>query len=814
MGRHVYGRVLALAGRVASRRRLPDQGPLASGSTRRIAALIDDYLERHEDLPGKLSTELLEHEGLLRGLSLADAHDAGNAGIAWARSVIMRVSLEHGLAREPVSGDNKLAQLHELLGRQYVQFGDWSTASECFTGAALRWTRRTHKRKALSQVIVCCLRGGDTASASALLNMVEGLVSHRPSQHFLRITGKLLSAEAEIDARDEEQVHEVRRLGVINYGYLASCLVRRLAAEGHFHRALRVTTRTLDRLRQDQADTWVIGDLEQQAASIHNALGEHEQALRLAVAAWAKLDAPRYQACSRAQRQSTWGNFAPSRYAALRAAVELGDGRALAELIESCRLQSLVATELEIDHREEQEKVTATGVRLSNKGEPRLTDGGMSLSTAVFAAVNDAFTSTRLNRPAPVAYQGTSLLAPHYSEQPGAGPAPDPCALDDALPQGVFWSSHVENGVMFWFLAEDGKPVAHGMTDLREDEHLQPVLRSLAGCSESAEPETWNLPPHRAESGEHYEPLLHLAQWRSPEEQIMSSTVGGLLPPPLVDLLSEAAKRKEPLRLTLAPAREFGCVPWPIAVVPGSSDRLVERATLRTWTSAPTQLARKARAPHPPSSPVPFLIACDNPDGTLRERTTGSAVSLAWEVLGGPTSASPATRQALLSALHRIDPKAHGLFFYRGHARPDLAWSGLPLAGGDPLRAGELLGSVQDGTPLLPMPARVIVSYCSGSGGSLTGGEGVGLAAGLVQSGAEQVVATSVDVLDAPFTEAFEDMLIKGMLVPDLDHAEVLRAVQLRMLREWKVFSLRGRPARRADIREPHPIIWTAYQAY
>ncbi|MGW6459615.1 CHAT domain-containing protein, partial [Streptomyces sp. NPDC055078] len=461
---------------------------------------------------------------------------------------------------------------------------------------------------------------------------------------------------------------------------------------------------------------------------------------------------------------------------------------------------------------------------------------GVTVSTALFTAINDAFASTLLHFPEPVSYQGESLLLPHYlkllpEHEPRGRTAR---TLEDALPEGVFWSSHIEDGFLFWFVARDGEPVGFGMDDLRRYDRVKPVLLALAGFSQSSERRSWSLFPYKRGPGDFYEPLEHLGNWRSAEEQIMTRTMGDLLPRPLADALREATG-DDPLRLTIAAPRELTCVPWPIAMIPGTDDRLIERATLRMWTSTPTQSRRAARGTGRPASPVPFLLACDNPDGTLRERTTSSVVQSASTLLTGAgtaapgsksapgnksapgTEQAPGTKQALMAALRRIGASAQGLFFYRGHAfhDSDPAWSALPLADDESVQAGELFGLLDDGTPFLPVPSRVILSCCSSSTASALGGEGIGLVAGLIHSGADQVIATSVDVPDVSFTEAFEDLIVAGMLDrQDGDHADLLRGLQLRMLREWKVYSLRGVSDYENDIRDPHPIIWGSYHAY
>jgi CHAT domain-containing protein len=810
----MYGRGLVIIGWMLRRRKLPGRGPLATARARRLAQALDHYVDKKDDLPRRLQSRLLELDAFFGGLCLADDGDAGNAGLSWVRAMITRMGREPRLFHLPLPKDRGIADLFELLARHYVRFGDWQYASECFAASAMyRPLRRSAAiRNAINRSIVCDLKS-NADSAQEWIDLLPERISHRPSRCFRDIAQQVLSHDKELDANFADYLPSVRPLGTIVYTYLTSVVAGRLAAAGHNARALTVLDYVLAELHADHADDYLIGELEQMAASIHLAMGQHRTARSLALAAWAKLDAPRYLSCSHRLRHETWRNFSPARYAALRASVELGDARAITELIESARVQSLIATEIEIDHKEAEDKLedskdTVTAVTGQDTGTEQSDD--VMVSSAVFTALNDGFGSTLLESQAPVTYKGLSVFPPGYLATAGGGQKTR--ALDDALPDGAFWSSHIENGVLFWSVVIDRDAVKCGMTDLRDHKNITPVLLGLAGHSESAEPDTWSLPPYQRQAGDYYEPYLHLATWKSPEEQIISHTVGALLPDELVNQLRQKA---EPLEITIAAARELACVPWPIAIIPGTEERLIEHAILRMWTSAPTQLNRKSRTRPRPGTPMPFLLACDNPDGTLRKRAAFSPVSTAKTVLGGPDSATPATKDALLCAVHEIGSGTSGLFFYRGHALHDSdpAWSTLPLTEGE-VHAGELFGVLDDGTPFLPMPARVIVSCCSSSGGSLLAGEGLGLAAGLIQAGAVQVISTAVDIMDASFTEAFEDLLIKGMLTPDADHAVVLRAAQLRMLREWKIYSLRGGVDHREDIKDPHPIIWSAYHAY
>ncbi|MFJ3726695.1 CHAT domain-containing protein [Streptomyces sp. NPDC090045] len=832
-----YERALIVAGRIARERRLPRRGGLSTRGTRWIASRIDAYTNRHEGLPQRRCRELLELDGFLGGLSIADAKDSGNAGHSWVRALLIRITDQLPEPGALPSKDRHLARIYELLGREYVRYADWATATECFAGAALHWAARRHFRRTYAQVVVLTMKEGDHAAARVRLEVIQG-ASHGPSAAFHRIAARILDPEPHLGTDAADGIEQVHDLGIIPYTYLVSCLAQRLAADAQPERALGLLTTARARLAADRADDWLAGELEQAAAGIWASLERYEEALGLALSAWAKLDAQRYRACSHTQRLSLWKNFGPARRTALVSAVALGDERTVAELIESCRLQSLLGAAVEMD---DDEKLADSGIdgkagpadadaedpdgggagAAEPLASPAAADGsGWVVSSAVTTAYEDALNSTLLHFPEPVSYQGTALLLPHYRSalppEEAQGLAARP--LDDALPEGVFWSTHIEDGLLFWFLARDGRPAGYGVQDLREFDRIKPVLLGLAGHSQSSERKTWSLFPYKRGPGDFYEPFTQLRSWRSAEEQIITRTIGQLLPPPLVDALQRAGA-DAPLRLTISAARELTCVPWAITMVPGTEERLIEKASLRMWTSTPTQLRRASRDSQPlPGSPVPFLLACDNPDGSLRERTADSVVNEAAALLTASGPDGPGTKDALLAALHKIGPSTHGVFFYRGHAvhDSDPAWSALPLAEETYVQSGELFGAFDDGTPFLPMPTRVILSCCSSSTASAFGGEGMGLAAGAIHSGADQVIATSLDIRDASFTEAFEDLLVRGMLDGQRagDHADLLRQLQLRMLTEWKVFSVRGEDFDGEDIRDPHPIIWASFQAY
>ncbi|WNV84533.1 CHAT domain-containing protein [Umezawaea sp. Da 62-37] len=754
---HIYARTLAMVGRAARARRVPEPNAPAPAWARYLTKRLERYAD-DAGLPHDLSLEISELEGYLTGLRLTREHDIGNAGFALARSAVMRLHRDTDRSRSPFLHDKPLAKVYEMLGRLYLCFGSWKPAADCYARASLLWWDKRNTQRTFSMLILCRLLDGDSATAAELLDDLGPATG--PQQHFQRIARAL--ADPWADPRAEVSRFPLTRpLGPAPHGYLASATAGRLADEGHLDEALDLLDTTTAYLEGVRADGWVLADLRQRKAGVLLAMGRHEECRELALAAWAFLGSSRYQACSHAQRQATWRYFAPSRHAALQASIALGDSGSVGELIENCRRQSVIAAEVGVE-------VGGAGLdaMLAVAGEDPARCGprGPRADSSLFTPINDAFNATRLLMPKPV--------------PPGAM----------AFPEGAFWATHVENGMLFWFLAVDGAHVGHGVSDLRDHEDLRPVLRT----GRPGAPD--------------YEPVRHLADWRSPEEQAISTAIGAVLPEPLVELLVRAT-RDAPLRLTIAAAPELAAVLWPIAVVPGTEDRLIERAVLRMWTSGAVESERSARPEPPLGRATPFLLAWDTPDGSPHPRPDPSTAGRPRVWLQG----AAATRTALTEALRDIGPGTSGLFLHTGHAQ---SWPALSLAEDGELRAGELLDTADDGAPVLPMPSRVILSRCSHTGDAALGDETIGLAAGIIQSGAHHVIATGVDAFDSSFTRTFDDILVKGMLAPDADAGVLLRATQLRMLTEWKVHSLRGGADPAGDVNGPHPVIWAAYQAF
>lgn len=169
----------------------------------------------------------------------------------------------------------------------------------------------------------------------------------------------------------------------------------------------------------------------------------------------------------------------------------------------------------------------------------------------------------------------------------------------------------------------------------------------------------------------------------------------------------------------------------------------------------------------------------------------------------------------VLRFLRALPRGSEGVAFFRAHyewAESDPGSSGIVLA--DEALPSGLLGAYDPATgqTVLNLPSTVVMSCCSTSGSrERNGGETLGLAPLAMMAGARRLIVTSVEICHTPFTVALDDMLIDLAIRPG-DHFAAVRTLQLRLLDEWRRYSLRDVRALR-DI-TPTPDIWAHYQAF
>jgi hypothetical protein len=216
---------------------------------------------------------------------------------------------------------------------------------------------------------------------------------------------------------------------------------------------------------------------------------------------------------------------------------------------------------------------------------------------------------------------------------------------------------------------------------------------------------------------------------------------------------------------------------------------------------------------------LPFLLACDyfptaggpSPLPARRAQT----VLVSKEQCARAAGLQEATAMNVLRFLRALPRDTEGVAFFRAHyewVEADPGSSGIVLADGE-LPSG-LFGARDpaSGQTVVSLPSTVVMSCCSTSGSrERIGGETLGLAPLAMMAGARRLIVTSVEIRHTPFTVALDDMLIDLAVRPG-DHFAALRTLQLRLLGEWRRYSLRDV----AELRDitPTPDIWAHYQAF
>lgn len=292
-------------------------------------------------------------------------------------------------------------------------------------------------------------------------------------------------------------------------------------------------------------------------------------------------------------------------------------------------------------------------------------------------------------------------------------------------------------------------------------------------------------------------------------EQELASKIGALLVPlPLADALLDGSTD---VSVVIA-GNLLGSVALPaLCLKPGEETRLIERAILRVQPPATPDLIVSRSPLELPHWPV--LVACMNPDGTLKY---AEHEDLDCEVRLGakrPPSGGrhrPATTANLRTAMSDLSPGQQGVFFYSGHVKqammPGDANVSLQLADGD-VRAAEWFGIGTDCQ--LPCPSRAVISACASAGSSGTGsGEWLGLGAALLSAGARHVIATAWPIPDAPATQRFERRLI-DRLSYTADAARALAEEQRKELVRWR-YSVNSWED---PVEYGSPVMWAAFQA-
>ena len=542
-------------------------------------------------------------------------------------------------------------------------------------------------------------------------------------------------------------------------------------------------------------------------------LGDAEGALRHYLLSWTRYDDLRYLVGAPIRR-AVEGELVRSRRGALAAAARQGDWHRLLELIESCRLQAsfdVVGSSAELD------EVVATGEYKERPPAAPYSVDRDALPEAFEAAASDLLDSRAdVTGQVDVYVGGVSSLAMARATDGLTAARPrldaEKVMRQHARPEDLWWASWHENGIVYWVVSQGGVPVDGGTIDLNADEALREAL-SIVCLRYQIEP-SWPVPATVAQADLTY----FLAVADTFEELQLTSSLARVLPPGV----------REPgdpgRRLFISCAPELAAIPWPILSIDSRTSpatRLVERFELRFVPSLALlqQLNGAGVRPVTSSDELPFLLACDYfPDGegpTRLPARRARTILAAKELLHTTTGVQEATVINLVRILRSVRPGREGVAFFRTHyawAEDNPLDSGIALA--DEILPSGLIGARDEATgrAVLGLPSTIVMSCCSTSGNrARNGGESLGLAPLAMMAGARRLIATSVEIRHTAFTVALDDMLIDIAVQPG-DHFAALRALQVRLLDEWRRYSLRDVETLRDTT--PTPDIWAHYLAY
>ena len=690
--------------------------------------------------------------------------------------------------------------------------------------------------------------------AQAAVAIGDGALARWAAKSVLDLAGGSVSAYAKADEDVRSAVDE--RAAAQGNAHLV--LARDAATSGHDDEALRHAGEAY-RLCLLAGRGYDTAAAELVAADIQERRGRRGAALRHALTAVAHLDRSRYL-LPMPRWRADWVRSNEHAYGcALRLAAADNDGRLVAELVEAARLQA-------VPRPAEAHDTTGVGALLlpfPESGEPRPRDTagadfrGMGEDALKSAAAQAALGTDPLQPSPIVAIDGISLL-PQAAATAGRLRVDVSEQVTRLAGDGAWWwGAAIADGVYYWAVRDDGRficgstPVAEGtrgwqvLKDLL-DATPEPGIGSIedGGYRIRTGPLGWDGPddPHIRERD---------FAWRLSE---------AFLPPPVREqalkilVPEQQASGCPPFRLVVSLPAALCRLPVALLALqqpashPGEQPdvpRLVEAAVVHLAPSMALMASITRRSPvtGPTSeTPWPLLVSIVDPTDDLDQAQAGAEPRIlleGWQRLrksgaNGSPHARPATKTELREALLTFPDRA-GLLVYSGHAYAGHAdapaTGGLVLASPEPAdalaqRAGgiasgdaaagaqklltsrELLAAEGEPPPY-QFPARVLLSACSAAGFGRTtqtaaglDGEWLGVAAAVLQAGADEVIATLFELIEGRGTAKFEGRLV-NLLMSTPDAAAALRQAQVEALGEWR--------AGRTNLAAKSPLIWAAY---
>jgi CHAT domain len=577
------------------------------------------------------------------------------------------------------------------------------------------------------------------------------------------------------------------------------------------------------------------------ATEILERQGRQGAALRHALTAVAHLDRARYLLPTPRWRNE-WTRSNETAYGhALRLATLSGDSRLVAELVETARLQ---AVPRDPETQADVPGVTTPLLPLLDLGEPLkqpAEDGAFRGLDAVAlrAAAAQAALGTDPLQPSPVlTIDGGSLLP---KAEAAAGRLRVEISDEVTRLAGKdawWWGAAIADGFYYWAVRGDG----HFVCDRHPIGEGTPAGQALAelldatpgpGLQEQGTTGVLTGPlSGRAVGSEHPHDRERAFAWRLSE---------AFLPPPVREraILQLQDQRQTspsapfqlvvslPAALCRLPVALLALEPPTPQAALADVPRLIEAAVVHHAPSMALMASLVAQPPLPapsPEKPWPLMVSVVDPTDDLRYAHGGDAPQvllvgsrrLREQVRNSDSKAQLATKAALQKALLDLPSRA-GLLLYAGHAHPGhpdapatgglvlaspgtshptdevlsaAAMSGATTGAEQLLSARELLA--RNGQPSYPFPARVLLSACSTSGyGETTeripglAGEWLGVAAAVLHTGANEVVATQFDVPNVPGIKTFERRLV-ALLRSTPDAASAVQQAQVEALGEWR----------------------------
>jgi hypothetical protein len=536
---------------------------------------------------------------------------------------------------------------------------------------------------------------------------------------------------------------------------------------------------------------------------IAQALVESEPAEALAhsLAAIRTIQRVRYQLPASAWRGSWELLHLHAYHRALNLAVASQDAELTVELIESAKNQ---AVPLLRGERNGEQTAILDALLLSSVVVPDKTD---SLPTG----------SDPLRFVPAVTVRGACWSAAVHDE-----PVPLEATLEAIAPGAWYWSGIVIAGDYFWAVRDgEGDWHAGRSTDAGLVPAVSQTLRSLP-IEFIGESDNQRL--HRLNGSPLYRDR-HRGEEDRVEFDLLRRTADRLLPQVLQSALT-AAEERAPIRLLVGLGADLVNLPvagWPIDAYPGAP-RLLERACLTHVPSIALLHTHSSSTAVRDRYPLDLAVLGPDQDQTTKrgQRLTSATIPPPNARLVRTGSLGKAQLQQLLTELaERTGAYGQGsTLFIAGHVEPsrihEPAGGGLVLGSNARLSLRDLVTTGESKQcPAFPMPHRVILACCGSLGAERTASvhtdestkpgdatyhsvEWLGLAAGIIAAGAEDVICTLYPIPDIEMTMRLDHELV-AEIVNATDPAAALRRVQLARLQDWRA----GEPI--------IPLLWQAY---